>query len=420
MLRFAAQEPQDEQQDGNPFAVVDGPENSVTPSVEPNSTSESPSKFVPLKPVGISDDLEIRGIMPSDRDQTSTSSLLNDQVSKALSAQTNGPVSQSTQKQETTSNPVNQFELSEIHPAIWVAAVVGVAAILFWFNRKSLKRLGRSKRQRTKADTFKPVINHLKNTHNQTHSFENGLSPNGDHKFGSATIDHSERIQGDSVSNAPDAQVIHRSDKRATEQPTTVENRVRKNGQSKMRSRNGTPKGQKPGNSFSVATANSAKESSNGHPSETAILDRTREPSIDPFDGETKEVALEKAHTITQIANLTSEIASLKESLANVKLERKLQGQLQSYKTEIAKKSEQLDMILTKLEDREAALKTSVEVQTELRSKIETLTAELAKSRHHATETQDRIGQLESELAAERTAIVALHKMIETREKNLS
>ncbi len=447
MINFAAQKSQDEQQDENPFAVVDSaitsPSNTEqSEQLNPASSSTSKSDLLSdmdsnaktaAKPTGITNDLTIRGQLPSEQGLDSPRAQLNDQVSKALSAKSKEAAEQTTQQPVPSPQSTAGFELSQIHPGIWLAAGLIVLVAVFWFNRKFLKRMFRGKRHRTKGDTFKPVTNRLKNFQKTNGASSEENSNPGVPEFGSAIVEFSE-CKNEETPDHPSELV--ESDPNNNENGVfpktnnvpvsrTVETN-KTNGAANNRLMGYSLPAKVKNNAFSDATSRSALKTSGPQqdpsstltaPSKNPLESNLETP--DPFDGAAKEATLENTHTIVQFAELTCEITSLKESLANVKLDRDLRLQLESTQTELEQKMADLDQSRSFAEDRDAALQTSVKVQAELHSKVATLSNEFEKSQKQISELHEREQQLKNELAAERTAIIALHRMIETAETKM-
>ena len=395
MLIFAAQEPKSEQQDDenpvNPFSVVDEKKSDADESASKESDASSNRSNLVFdqdansnktsKPVGITDDLVIPGNLPSNRDGGTRQSV-NDESAGV----DDGNEEQLTETIGTSNDSSSQadFSLADVHWSIWLVAIVAVLGVAYWFGANFLKRHTRNKRPRTKASTFKPVTNRLKhnsakpvplpssngNTNSNSTNRLAGISANSN---GHSNTDFGTTVRETSVVGS-----VAMDDEGDAHHPMTLE-------------------------SMSVAVLDEEQEA--GEP-------------LGMFDGESKEAEVNgngngNGSKGSLIAELSAEISSLKETLGNVKLDRNLRSQLETVKTELEWKNSLLEKSERLADDRETALGIAVQAQTELREKVNALSSELEKVKEQVVEMEDREQKLQEELAAERTAMVALHRMVE-------
>jgi hypothetical protein len=169
---------------------------------KPNSTVEvKPADKKESQPSGISDELVIRGDLPSRGHVTEGE--LNDLVNS-------DETENKTIQQQTAAQEGSSFSISDIHPGVWIGlGVIGLLAVL-WLMRNQLRMARRSSQKLTKNETLKPVTNKLRDTHNQNqamneiadHDLQNGSSGSDD--FGAAIIDFSESAEHSSLEEDED------------------------------------------------------------------------------------------------------------------------------------------------------------------------------------------------------------------------
>lgn len=400
MLIFAAQEPKSEQQDDenpvNPFSVVqeNKPEKDNSAAAESDSSSDRSNLIFDrdvdanrtAKPAGITDDMVLPGNLPSNGNSGARQPGEDESIGFD-----DGNEEQLTESIGTSNEKSNQtdFSLADVHWSIWLVAIVVGLGLAYVIGMNFLKRQSRSKRPRTKANTFKPVTNRLK--HNSVKPVQ---LPGAN---GVASSSPTNRLS--SVSNGKDTHP--NSDFGTTVRETAVVG--------------------------SLSMDEGGEEAH--HPMtleamSVAVLDEqaAADEAFGMFDGESKEAEV-NGHSNgngngsgskgSLIAELTAEISSLKETLGSVKLDRNIRSQLESAKTELEWKNSLLEKSERLADDRETALGIAVQAQTELREKVNALSAELDRVKEHVVEMEDRERKLQEELAAERTAMVALHRMVE-------
>lgn len=365
MSIIGAQETQSEQQEeNNPFAVVsegvkEGP--AATKNSEA-STSQSKLVFDPsrgennARPVGITDGMKLPGDLPSNANSNSQ---------QRLSNEFDGNSSESSDEQQVNSVSVSESKdsnstplmLADVHWSVWLILIVAATAVVVWVGSRLFRRRVRSKRPRTKSNTFKPVANRLKSNSAQpvVIPVANGKATGGKPKLAKLGARRRREQESDFGTTVRETAVVAAASE------------------------------------FSHAGESESRvdESFGGHlnrfeASPVAVLDGRGDDEIGLFDGQAKEEAYRtngdsSSNNGELLAELTAEISSLKESLSDVKIDRNLLSQLEMARAELEWKNNMLERSERLADDREAALNMAVQAQSELREQVTALSAELEK-----------------------------------------
>lgn len=163
---FAVVTEQDtEQESGSPFQVLpekstDRVEQLLKKQQATSSQDRNSNEAMNTRPRGINDNLVIHGELPSGG--PGLPALYNNTDPSNPTDSSPSETATVVQKEAETSKPADEMNLFDMHWGIWLAIAIPATVVFTWVSRRLIRMQRRAVRTRTKEDTIAPITNRLR------------------------------------------------------------------------------------------------------------------------------------------------------------------------------------------------------------------------------------------------------------------